>query len=123
MIETYTISTEVYYHDTKGCYARIFVIDRPPNAPLSLITRTLRAPRLSQFKENTSCCAAPSCTVALCDQTTKSLLELHEQPILLNYLLSNGYVIETELTKLMMNNAVKVDTNRQLLFVISKTTS
>ena len=122
MMETYNISTQVYYHDTKGCHSRIFVIDRYPNGPLSLITRTLRTPRLSPFKQNTSCCAPQSCTVAFCHQTTKSLLEIHEQPILLNYLLSNGYVIETELTKLLMNNHINMETNRNLLFVISRTT-
>ena len=121
MVETYTISTQVYYHNINKCYTRIFVVDRSPSAPLSQITRTVRAPKLSPFKENSPCCNTPSCTLALCDQTTKQPLEMHEQPLLLNFLLSNGYTIETELTKLFMKNKVKADPNRQLLFVISKT--
>ena len=123
MIETYTISTQVYYQDINKCYTRIFVIDRPPSAPLSQITRTLRAPKLSPFKESSSCNSESSCcTLALYNQTTQSPYETHEQSVLLNFLLSNGYTIETELTKLLMKNPVKADSNRQLLFVISKTT-
>ena len=121
MVETYTISTQVYYHDIKKCYTRIFVVDRPPSAPLSQITRTVRAPKLSPFKESAPCCSTPSCTHALFDQTTKQLLEMHEQSLLLNFLLGNGYTIETELTKLFIKNRVKADPTRQLLFVISKT--
>lgn len=122
MVETYTISTQVYYEEIKKCYTRIFTIDRQPSAPLSQITRTLRAPKLSPFKEHTPCCSsANTCTLALRNPTTQALLEMHEQPILLNFLLSNGYTIETELTKLFMKNPIKADAQRQLLFVVSKT--
>lgn len=122
MVETYTISTQVYYDEINKCYTRIFTIDRKPNPPLSQIIRTLRAPKLSPFKENTPCCNTTSkCTLALSNPTTQALLEMHEQSTLLNFLLSNGYTIETELTKLLMKNPIKADPQSQLLFVISIT--
>lgn len=122
MVETYTISTQVHYNDIRQCYSRIFALDRQPTAPLSQITRTLRTSKLSPFKDTTHCCGyAPSCIYALHHPTTSALLGMHEQTILLNFLLANGYTIETELTKLLTDNRVKADASTQLLFVISKT--
>ena len=120
MGETYILSTQVYYDTINHCYTHIFTIDRSPSGALSNMTRTINTPKLSPFKENSPCCTEPKCTIALCRADTRELLGIHEQPFLINFLLTNGYTINTELTKLLIKNPVKFSSKSKLLFVITR---
>jgi len=118
MSQTYSISTQVFNNTHTNCYKRIFVIDRLPNGPLKKLVKRMLAPKLSSFQSFNSCEERNSCILALHHPNDcYRLLTVEEQPILLTFLTNNNYIINTDITKLMMKNPVKPIDN--LMFIIT----
>ena len=93
-------------------YSNIVTINAEPKGPLRRLTRRVRFERLSEFKE-------PFCSKELCELALQSLrggvgerlMSTDEVPDLFSFLLSNGYKIDTSLTKMMNTSDVRFDTN------------
>ena len=91
-------------------YSNIVTINLEPKGPLRRLTRRVRFERLSEFKE-------PYCSKDLCGLALQSLrgdeklMSTDEVPDLFSFLLSNGYKIDTSLTKMMNTSDVRFDTN------------
>jgi hypothetical protein len=117
---TYIISSQIYYDTFNTCYKRIVTIDRMPIGILATITRRLTNTKLSDFKQSTSCCPIERCIFAIYNPTdnTSELLTVERQGILISYLITNGYTINTTLTELTLNNGIKSE--KQIMYVISK---
>lgn len=101
-------------------YSNIVTINAEPKGPLRRLIRRVRFERLSEFKE-------PYCSKELCGLALQSLrggverlMCTDEVPDLFSFLLSNGYKIDTSLTKMMNTSDVRFDTdnaNKIICFV------
>jgi hypothetical protein len=123
------LSTRVFLDTFNQCYRNIVVINLPPEGPLSKIVRRLQMPPLSPFNAPGPCCnrvRAKDCSLALfslegCDGVGKGrgncLMYDDEIPDLFSFLLSNGYKIDTSLTKMMNQSEVKLNDNKILCFI------
>ena len=101
-----------------GCYRNIITLNMFPQGPLSkLVVRTQFRP-LSEFQTfGGDCDERKTCGLALRSLRGSSngcgsgLMSVEELPDLYSFLVSNGYKIETSLTK--MTNASKIQLNNE----------
>ena len=101
-----------------GCYRNIITLNMFPQGPLSkLVVRTQFRP-LSEFQRfGGDCDERKTCGLALRSLHGSSngcgsgLMSVEELPDLYSFLVSNGYKIETSLTK--MTNASKIQLNNE----------
>ena len=100
-----------------GCYRNIITLNTFPRGPLSkLVVRTQFRP-LSEFQTfGGDCDERKTCGLALrslCrnDSCGGGLMSVEELPDLYSFLVSNGYKIETSLTK--MTNGSKIQLNNE----------
>ena len=122
--EVYTISMTPYYDDRNQCYKNILVINTMPSAPFKSLVKQINMPKLSEFQTYDNCCSPfKRCVYAIykvSNDKYKSSCELmtpDDIPELYNFLLTNGYKIDTSLTK-MMNGSDITMTNKLLCYVI-----
>ena len=121
MSEIYTIGSQPYYNNLAKCYTHIYTIDRMPLLPLANIVRRVNNPKLSPFQTSSDCCSTynNNCILALFNPTSlQELLRPGQEAILFSYLVSNGYTIDTSLTKILKN--APVQNGSRLLCTISK---
>ena len=127
------LSTRVFLDTFNQCYRNIIVINFPPDGPLGQIVRRLQMPPLSPFNVPGPCCnriGYKDCSLALfslrgCNGIGvvngngrgNCLMYDDEIPDLFSFLLSNGYKIETSLTKMMNQSEVKINDNKILCFI------
>jgi hypothetical protein len=135
--KTYMLSTRVFLDTFNQCYKNIIVINLPPDGPLGKIVRRLQMPPLSPFNVPGPCCnrtGYKDCALALfslrgCNGfgigiengnsggRGNCLMYDDEVPDLFSFLLSNGYKIDTSLTKMMNQSEVKINDNKILCFI------
>mgnify|MGYP006908615106 CR=1 FL=1 len=108
----YQISSEVYLDKYNECYKNILVITPAPlpkDKALMKITKQLHREKLSPFEENTSCCYKNNCITAFKNMNNcNELLTVDQISILFGYLIRNGYIINTEITKMMQQSQVVI---------------
>jgi hypothetical protein len=98
-------------------YSNIVTLNVEPKGPLRSFVRRVRFERLSEFKElNCNLCG-----LAIQSLNNKErLLCTNEVPDLFSFLLSNGYKIDTSLTKMMNTSDIRFHTenaNKIICFV------
>ncbi|RZD42436.1 MAG: hypothetical protein CXT73_03005 [Methanobacteriota archaeon] len=115
----YQISSEAYLDRFNECYKNIVVISPKPNdASLNLITRAITREKLSPFQEISPCCPLDRCIYAFVYPNNRcELLCVNDISILFGFLTTNGYTINTELTKVMQESDVKL---KNLICFINK---
>jgi hypothetical protein len=107
----FQLKTEIYLDKRDKCYKKIIIIDPIPNDPkIKCILRQIRKEKLSPFDQPTECCSSetgcmsafinPSCT---CD-----LLCIDKIGGLFSYLVTNGYKINTSVTKIMLKGNASI---------------
>lgn len=97
-------------------YTKILVINPKPTGNLINITKQITAPKLSSFQVNDKC--KKTCIYAIMDINNKeNFMCLSDIPNLYNYLISNGYTIDIEFSKLMKKNNINL--NSEILFYIN----
>jgi hypothetical protein len=99
-------------------YSNIVTINVEPKGPLRRFVRRVRFERLSEFKE--PYCNKDLCGLALQSLRGDKLMCTDEVPDLFSFLLSNGYKIDTSLTKMMNTSDVRFHTenaNKIICFV------
>lgn len=121
--KSYMLSTRVFLDTYNQCYKNIIVINLLPDGPLKRIVRRLQMPPLSPFNVPGPCCSRNNCALALLslrggcgNGQGNCLMNDDEIPDLFSFLLSNGYKIDTSLTKMMNQSEIKINDNKILCF-------
>jgi hypothetical protein len=117
-MKIYSLTSQPYYCSINRCYRKILVLNQKPDGPLYRISRRINPPKLSPFKERPICCNEPTCIWAIKNpENNCDLLCVEELPFLFEFLINNGYIIDTSITKMMNESGVKL--NNPLICYIS----
>jgi hypothetical protein len=109
-IFTYQLSSVVYLDNKNECYKKIVIINQKPQGSLQSLVRSLHIPKPSPFKTPNNCCPSPYChQVIMHPNKPNELLCMNEIADLFSFLIANGYTIDTEITKMMMQGTEKID--------------
>ena len=134
MSQTVSLFSEPYYNPCSQCYYNIISMNLPPRGPLLKITRRIKMHRLSPFKEPNNCGRTQLCGFGLrslryleggnFDDNINfcgDLMSTDEIPDLFSFLLSNGYKVDTSITKMLNQSSIRFKTNNanELIAVIT----
>lgn len=117
----YTLTTRVFLDRCSQQYKNIIMINQIPEGPLRPFVRRIRLPPLisrtmdsnSNYDEQYK-----SCGFALFSFIGKSWMTPDEIPDLFSFLYSNGYHIDTSITKMMNTGEVRLN-NRNIICFFS----
>jgi hypothetical protein len=105
----YSLSSIPYYDSIKQEYQNILMLNKMPTGPLSSITRSVTLNKLSPFESNTNTCPRPKCVIGIKSiNCHNKLMCIDDLPELFEYLLNNGYTIDTSITKILQKTKVKM---------------
>ena len=111
----YSLSSIPYYDSIKQEYQNILMLNKTPTGPLSSITRSVTLNKLSPFDTNTNTCPRPKCVIGITSMNNMNNMNSHNKlmciddlPELFEYLLNNGYTIDTSITKILQKTTVKM---------------
>ena len=132
-VTTYTLFSRPYLDTYTKNYKNIVTINLQPKGPLGQFVRPIRFPPLSQFKfpssfNNNNNGRTQTCGLALSslnpffnnNKFGQGLMVVDEVPDLFSFLLSNGYKIDTSLTKMMNGSDIRFQTenaNKIIAFI------
>ena len=128
MYNTISLFSQPYYDPCSQCYLNIITMNLPPRGPLLKITRRVKLYPLSEFKESGNCTRLQTCGLGLRSlrffngfgggggynnnsYSCSDLMTVDEVPDLFSFLLSNGYTIDTSITKMMNQSSIRYKTN------------
>ena len=117
--KTVSLFSQPYLDTYNQCYKNIVVINSIPQGPLAEIVKFVNFPPLSEFKQSSPCTTLNQCGLALmtlgvCNTGCKfgsNLMVVDEVPSLISYLVSNGYTVDTSITKMFNDSDIRFDTN------------
>ena len=119
--KTVSLFSQPYLDKLNQCYKNIVVVNLPPQGPLSNLVKKVNFPPLSEFKQSTPCSTLKQCGLALlslngycsigCNKNGDNLMVIDEVPDLISYLVSNGYTVDTSITKMFNDSDIRFDTN------------
>jgi hypothetical protein len=116
----YSLVSVPYYDNLTQCYKKVIKINPipPPNSPLNSIVKRVGPIRLSPFQVDSafsgcgSGCGSnlsQSCNLLITSINNKHhLMCIDEIPSLFEFLLTNGFKIDTSITKMMQASNVKL---------------
>jgi hypothetical protein len=130
MYNTISLFSQPYYDPCSQCYLNIVTMNLPPRGPLLKLTRRVKLYPLSEFKEPGNCTRLQTCGLGLRSMrflygfggfvggdsynnsySCSGLMTVDEVPDLFSFLLSNGYTIDTSITKMMNQSSIRYKTN------------
>lgn len=119
--KTVSLFSQPYLDKLNQCYKNIVVVNLPPQGPLSNLVKKVNFPPLSEFKQSTPCSLLKQCGLALlslngycsigCNKNGDNLMVIDEVPDLISFLVSNGYTVDTSITKMFNDSDIRFDTN------------
>lgn len=116
--KTVSLFSQPYLDTYNQCYKNIVVVNLKPQGPLGDLVRFVKFPPLSEFKQPGPCSPLKDCGYAIMSLTgcgdTKfgnDLMVVDDVPTLISYLLSNGYTVDTSITKMFNASDIRFDTN------------
>jgi hypothetical protein len=118
--KTVSLFSQPYLDTYNQCYKNIVVVNLSPRGPLSSLVRRVNFPPLSEFKQPGPCTPLKQCGYALmslsgcdrgCGKKGSDLMVVDEVPDLISYLVSNGYSVDTSITKMFNTSEVRFGTN------------
>jgi hypothetical protein len=113
----YTLTAIPFYDSIQQCYRKVLTINIEPVGPLKSLTKRTIAPKLSPFQERNVCCPTSNCIYIIMSPTNPSeYLCINDIGQFFSYLVTNGYTIDTSITKMMNESDVKID-NSLLCFI------
>uniref|UniRef100_A0A6C0E5Q4 Uncharacterized protein n=1 Tax=viral metagenome TaxID=1070528 RepID=A0A6C0E5Q4_9ZZZZ len=126
----YTLTTQPYLDTVSQCYKNIIMINRIPEGPLKYYVQRIQLRPLSSFQcYQNACDPLQKCGLALssisshlsynnCQLGNKCnmLMTPNEIPDLFSFLVSNGYRIDTSITKMMNNSDIRLSNKNILCF-------
>jgi hypothetical protein len=129
---TFTIVSQPYYDRYCKQYQNILMVNIVPDGPLGAFVRQIQLPRL--YREGSSYNSIDSCGLVItshllnnfgkgfssnsnnsCNKLGNGLLTPNEIPDLYSFLTANGYQIDTQLTNMMNQSAVKLTPGKQIV--------
>jgi hypothetical protein len=117
---TYTLSVQPYLDQFNKCYKKIITVNTKPTGALLQHIKLISPPKLSPFKEQSPCCPSNNCIYAItdinCNGCSNNLMCIDDIPNLFSFLSSNGYTIDSGLTKLMQKSDIRLK-NDLLCFI------
>jgi len=120
MSSTFAIYKQPYLDKYNECYKNIITINTIPSGPLASLLHRVQFHALSHFQRfDTPCSKRKKCGLALKSfSNCGHLMTVDELPDLYSFLLSNGYKIDTSLTKMTNNSNIMLtngENNGQLI--------
>jgi hypothetical protein len=124
MYNTISLFSQPYYDPCSQCYLNIVTMNLPPRGPLAKITRRIKIYPLSEFKQFNNCGRLQTCGLGLRSlrllngisynnsYSCSDLMTVDEIPDLFSFLLSNGYTIDTSITKMMNQSSIRYNTDK-----------
>ena len=118
--KTISLFSQPYLDTYNQCYKNIVVVNLKPQGPLANLVRFVKFPPLSEFKQPGPCSPLKDCGYAImslencntgCGKFGSDLMVVDEVPNLISYLVSNGYSVDTSITKMFNQSDIRVDTN------------
>jgi hypothetical protein len=114
--KTVTLFSQPFLDTYNQCYKNIVTINLIPQGPLAQFVRRAQFPPLSQFKQPGPCSRINNCGLALislnnnCNKCCSGFMIVDEVPNLLSFLMSNGYSINTSITKMLNTSDIRFET-------------
>ena len=114
--KTVTLFSQPFLDTYNQCYKNIVTINLIPQGPLAQLVRKVQFPPLSQFKQPGPCSRINNCGLALtalnniCNKGCSGFMVVDEVPNLMSFLLSNGYSINTSITKMLNTSDIRFET-------------
>jgi len=127
--KTVSLFSQPYLDEYNKCYKNIVTLNLPPQGPLAELVKFVKFPSLSEFKQQTYCNKIKQCGYALrsldscsmgCGKFGEDLMVVDEVPNLISFLVSNGYSVDTSITKMFNQSEIRFDTdtgNKLICFV------
>jgi hypothetical protein len=127
----YSLVSVPYYDHHTQCYKKVIKLNKMPpvDSPLNAIIKNVGPIKLSPFQTdssfsgcNSGCgcgCGniSHSCNILITKINDKhDLLCVDELPLLFEFLLTNGFTINTSITKMMQNSNVKLSNDLLCFF-------
>jgi hypothetical protein len=120
--KTVSLFSQPYLDTYNQCYKNIVVVNLLPKGPLADLVRFVKFPPLSEFKTPGPCSPIKQCGYALmslggcsmgCGKfgSGENLMVVDEVPDLISFLVSNGYTVDTSITKMFNQSEIRFDTN------------
>lgn len=111
----YKFSVIVYYDSRNQCYKNVIAIDKMPDGPLKQYVRREKLEKLSPFNVCSPCNPQQQCRYLIFKDSNCScdILLAEEADWLFDFLLSNGYNINTSITNMVNKSSFRF--NEQLL--------
>ena len=118
--KTVSLFSQPYLDLYNQCYKNIVVVNLKPQGPLGDFVKLVKFPPLSEFKQPGPCSPLKDCGFAIssltgcsgnCSKFGSDLMVVDEIPDLISFLVSNGYKVDTSITKMFNNSDIRFDTN------------
>ena len=116
--KTVSLFSQPYLDRINQCYKNIVTLNLLPQGPLGELVRFIQFPKLSEFKQDTPCNKTKQCGYALMsldgcsiNSCGDNLMTVDEVPTLISFLVSNGYTVDTSITKMFNQSEIRFDTN------------
>jgi len=119
--KTVSLFSQPYLDKYNQCYKNIVVLNLPPQGPLGNLVKRVNFPPLSEFKQPGACSPFKPCGFAIttlngycsmgCNKNWENLMLVDEVPDLISFLVSNGYTVDTSITKMFNDSEIRFDTN------------
>jgi len=113
--KTCSLFSQPYLDTYNQCYKNIVTINLIPKGPLNRFVRKIKLSTLSTFKQPSPCSTYKPCAYALLSINGNcncgDLMTVDEVPDLISFLVSNGYTVDTSITKMFNQSDIQFQTN------------
>jgi len=118
--KTVSLFSQAYLDTYNQCYKNIVVVNLKPQGPLGDLVKFVKFPQSIEFKDSGPCSLLKECGFALisldscnmgCGKFGNNLMVVDEVPNLISYLVSNGYTVDTSITKMFNTSDIRFNTN------------
>lgn len=121
---TCSLFSQPYLDTFNQCYKNIITINLIPKGPLGKFVRKIKLAPLSAFNQPSPCSTYKQCAYGLLSINNNycgNLMTINELPDLISYLVSNGYTVDTSITKMFNQSDILFQTNdtNKLICIIS----
>jgi hypothetical protein len=118
--KTVSLFSRPYLDTYNQCYKNIITVNLTPQGPLAKFVRRIQLPVLSEFKQPSPCNRLEKCCLALtslnndcCNKNGSNLMDVDEVPNLISFLVSNGYSVDTSITKMFNQSEIRFQTDNE----------